>query len=48
MKNDLNHKLFMGFRGFMMRIPPLFSEKGAKSNYEAVSHCHQDENKSAG
>ena len=30
MKNDLKHKLYMGFRGFMMRIPPLLSEKGAK------------------
>ena len=30
MKNDLKHKLYMGFRGFMMRIPPLLSDKGAK------------------
>ena len=30
MKNNLKHKLYMGFRGFMMRIPPLLSEKGAK------------------
>ncbi len=30
MKNDLKHKLYMGFRGFMMRIPPLLSEKGAR------------------
>jgi hypothetical protein len=30
MKNDLKHKLYMGFRGFLMRIPPLLSEKGAK------------------
>ena len=30
MENDLKHKLYMGFRGFMMRIPPLLSEKGAK------------------
>ncbi len=30
MKNDLKHKLFMGFRGVMMRIPPLLSDKGAK------------------
>jgi len=30
MKNDLKHKLFMGFRGVMIRIPPLLSEKGAK------------------
>ena len=30
MKKDPSHKLYMGFRGFMMRIPPLLSEKGAK------------------
>ena len=30
MKNELKHKLYMGFRGFMMRIPPLLSNKGAK------------------
>ena len=30
MKNDLKHKLYMGFRGFMMRIPPLISDKGAR------------------
>ena len=30
MKNDLKHKLYMGFRGFMMRIPSLLSEKGAR------------------
>jgi hypothetical protein len=30
MRNDLKHKLFMGFRGFLMRIPPLLSEKGAR------------------
>ena len=30
MKNDLKHKLYIGFRGFMMRVPPLLSDKGAK------------------
>lgn len=30
MKNDVKHKLFMGFRGFLMKIPPLLSEKGAR------------------
>ena len=30
MKNDLKHKLFMGFRGVMMRIPSLLSDKGAR------------------
>jgi len=44
MKNDLKHKLYMGFRGFMMRIPPLLSdkgarkgEKGAKANADSLS-----------
>ena len=30
MKNDLKHKLYMGFRGLMMRIPALLSDKGAR------------------
>jgi len=30
MQNDLKHKLYMGFRGLMMRIPPLLSDKGAR------------------
>ncbi len=30
MINDLKHKLYMGFGGFMIRIPPLLSNKGAK------------------
>ncbi len=30
MKNDRKHKLYMGFRGFMMRIPSLLSDKGAR------------------
>ena len=37
MKNDLNHKLYMGVRGFMMRIPPLLSEKGAQANAASLS-----------
>jgi len=36
MKNDLKHKLYMGFRGFMMRIPPLLSDKGAKKGEKGV------------
>ena len=32
MKNDLKHKLYMGFRGFMMRVPPLLSDKGARKS----------------
>jgi hypothetical protein len=45
MKNDLKHKLYMGFRGFMMRIPPFLSdkgarkgEKGAKANADSLSN----------
>lgn len=30
MKKDVKHKLFMGFSGFLMKIPPLLSEKGAR------------------
>jgi len=30
MKNDLNHKLYVGFRGFMMRIPPWLAARGSK------------------
>jgi hypothetical protein len=44
-KNDLKHKFYMGFRGFMMRVPPLLSdkgarkgEKGAKSNAASLSN----------
>ena len=44
MKNDLKHKLYMGFGGFMMRIPPMLSdkgarkgEKGAKANADSLS-----------
>ena len=44
MKDDLRHKLYVGFRGFMMRIPPLLSdkgarkgEKGAKANADSLS-----------
>ena len=36
MKNDLKHKLYMGFRGFMMRIPPLLSDKGRKKGEKGV------------
>jgi len=44
MKNDLKHKLYVGFRGFMMRIPPRLAakgskkgEKGAKANADRIS-----------
>ena len=44
MKNDLNHKLYVGFRGFMVRIPPWLAakvskkgEKGAKANADRLS-----------
>jgi hypothetical protein len=30
MKDDPKHKLYLGFRGFMMRIPPMISDKGAR------------------
>ena len=30
MKNDLKHKLYVGFCGFRLRIPPVLSEKGAR------------------
>jgi hypothetical protein len=44
MNNDVKHKLYMGFRGVIMRIPPMLSEKGArkgekgaKANAESLS-----------
>jgi hypothetical protein len=44
MRNDLKHKLYVGFRGFMMRIPPRLAanvskkgEKGAKANADRLS-----------
>jgi hypothetical protein len=36
MERDPKHKLYMGFRGFMMRIPPLLSEKGARKGEKGV------------
>jgi hypothetical protein len=36
MKNDLKHKLYMGFRGLMMRIPPMLSDKGRKKDEKGV------------
>ncbi len=30
MEIDLKHKMYMGFQGFMMRLPPLLSDKGAR------------------
>ena len=48
MPNDLKHKLYMGFRGFMMRIPPRLAakgtkqgEKGAKANAERLSQAER-------
>jgi len=49
MKNDLKHKLYMGFRGFMMRIPPLLSNKGAKkgeNSAKANADCLSREERS--
>jgi hypothetical protein len=44
MRNDLKHKLYVGFRGFMVRIPPWLAakvskkgEKGAKANADRLS-----------
>lgn len=30
MTTDLNHRIFMGFCGFMLKIPPLLSDRGAR------------------
>ena len=49
MKIDLKHKLYMGFRGFMMRIPPLLSNKGAKkgeNSAKANADCLSREERS--
>ena len=49
MKNELKHKLYMGFRGFMMRIPPLLSNKGAKkgeNSAKANADCLSREERS--
>jgi hypothetical protein len=44
MENDQRHKLYVGFRGFMMRIPPRIAakvskkgEKGARANADRLS-----------
>ena len=50
MKNDQKHKLYMGFRGFMMRIPPLLSDKGARkgeSGAKANADCLSKEERRA-
>lgn len=36
MENDLKQKLHMSFGGFMMRIPPLLSEKGARKGEDGA------------
>lgn len=36
MERDPKHKLYMGFRGLMMRIPPILSEKGARKGEKGV------------
>ena len=48
MKNDLKHKLYVGFHGFMMRIPPQLAaigskkgEKGAKANADRLSKAER-------
>ena len=30
METNLKHKLYMGFRGLMLRVPPFLSERGSK------------------
>ncbi len=37
MRGGLKHKLYMGFRGIMLRIPPLLSERGAKRGAQGAS-----------
>jgi hypothetical protein len=32
MKNDLKHKLYIGLRGLLVRVPPLLSNKGARKS----------------
>ncbi len=32
----MKHKLYMGFQGIMMRIPPLLSDKGAKKGVKGA------------
>ena len=36
MKNDLKHKLYVGFRGFTMRIPPRLAAKGSKKGEKSA------------
>ena len=36
MVNELKHKLYMGFRGLMLRIPPFLSEKGTRKGVEGA------------
>lgn len=36
MKNDPKHKLYLGFCGLMMPIPPLLSDKGARRSEKGV------------
>jgi hypothetical protein len=36
MENVLKHKVILGFRGFMIRIPPLLSDKGAKKGLKGA------------
>jgi hypothetical protein len=36
MKNDLEHKLYVGFRGFLLRIPPRLAAKGSKKGEKST------------
>ena len=47
--NDLKHKLYLGFRGVMMQIPTLLSDKGAKKGEKgakANANCLSKEERS--
>jgi hypothetical protein len=37
MKNDLKHKMFVGFRGFMIRIPPRLAARGSKKGEKSTA-----------
>lgn len=45
----MKHKLYMGFKGFMVRIPPLLSEKGARKGEKGAKEnagCLSEEERS--
>ncbi len=36
MENDQKHRLYLGFRGFLMRIPPWIAAKGSKKGAQGA------------